>query len=151
MSVSVSAFARRMNDPSLTVSLLFRSILVTFRRIIQAYLTFCAGKTRHARREVFLLKLQYFLSFKYLYSNISEKGKQIINLLIIFNHFYSVISYRRVQKESGELSYIRFGHSLWSANQLPVFNSDLEQLAKFDKFIVWYFFQMYIALDIFRF
>ncbi|CAD1476106.1 unnamed protein product, partial [Heterotrigona itama] len=34
-----------------------------------------------------------------------------------FNNFYPVMSYRRVQEESDYC--IRFGHSLWSANQLP--------------------------------
>ena len=29
------------------------------------------------------------------------------------------MSYRRVQRESDELYCTRFGHSLWSANQLP--------------------------------
>ena len=42
----------------------------------------------------------------------------MINLLLL-NNFYSVISYQRAQKESDELLYKRFGHSLWSVNQLP--------------------------------
>ncbi|CAD1468681.1 unnamed protein product, partial [Heterotrigona itama] len=80
-------------------------------------------------------------------------AKQIINLLLLLSdNFYPVISYRRVQKESGELLYtvwslvmvresvagtrvtsyqrvqkesgellytVVYGHSLWSANQLP--------------------------------
>ncbi|CAD1471976.1 unnamed protein product, partial [Heterotrigona itama] len=43
----------------------------------------------------------------------------IINLLLL-NNFYPVTLYRRTKKESDELLYIRFGHSLRSANQLPV-------------------------------
>ena len=36
-----------------------------------------------------------------------------------FNNFYPVISYRRVQKEKKATNYcIRYGHSLWSANQV---------------------------------
>ena len=36
------------------------------------------------------------------------------------NDFYPVISYRSVQKEKKATNYCtRFGHSLWSANQLP--------------------------------
>ena len=43
----------------------------------------------------------------------------MINLSLL-NNFYPVISYRRVQKEKNATNYcIRFGHSLWSANQLP--------------------------------
>ncbi|CAD1480477.1 unnamed protein product, partial [Heterotrigona itama] len=53
------------------------------------------------------------------YLNITQ-AKQIINLLLLSNNFYPVILYRRVQKESDELLYIWFGHSLWSVNQLPV-------------------------------
>ena len=48
--------------------------------------------------------------FKY---NITQ-AKEIINVLLL-NNFYPVISYRRVQKESDELFYIRFSHSLRSA------------------------------------
>ncbi|KOX77661.1 hypothetical protein WN51_09326 [Melipona quadrifasciata] len=45
--------------------------------------------------------------------------KQAIDLLFL-NNFYPVISYRRVQREKKATNYcIRFGHSLWSANQLP--------------------------------
>ena len=54
-------------------------------------------------------KLQYFLSFKYI-----TQAKRIINLLLLSN-LYPVTSYQRVQKESDELLYIRFGRSLWSA------------------------------------
>ena len=45
-------------------------------------------------------------------------ARQIINLLLPDN-FYPVMSRRRVQKESDELLYTVFGHSLWSASQLP--------------------------------
>ena len=59
----------------------------------------------------FVLKLQYFLSFKYILS--ITRAKQIINLLLLSN-FY------RVQKKKKGTNYgIRLGHSLWSANQLP--------------------------------
>ena len=40
--------------------------------------------------------------------------------LLFLNNFYPVISHRRVQKKKKSTNYcIRFGHSLWSANQLP--------------------------------
>ena len=41
--------------------------------------------------------------------------------LLPLNNFYPVISsYRRVQEKKKATNYcIRFGHSLWSANQLP--------------------------------
>ena len=40
--------------------------------------------------------------------------------LLLFNNFYLVISYRRGQKKKEATNYrIPFGHSLWSANQLP--------------------------------
>ncbi|CAD1469790.1 unnamed protein product, partial [Heterotrigona itama] len=35
------------------------------------------------------------------------------------NNFYPVTSYQRVEKESDEVLGLGFGHSLWSANQLP--------------------------------
>ena len=41
------------------------------------------------------------------------QAKRTINWLLL-NHFYPVV-YRRVQTESGKLSYTRFGRSLWSA------------------------------------
>ena len=41
---------------------------------------------------------------KIIYSSKTKQAKQIINLLL-FNHFYSIISYRRVSKESDELLY----------------------------------------------
>ena len=65
--------------------------------------------------------VENFLSQNYSISSVSStfkynitQAKQIINLLLV-NNFYSVISYRRVQKESGKLFYIRFGRSLRSA------------------------------------
>ena len=40
--------------------------------------------------------------------------------LLFLNNFYGVTLYRRVQKKKKARNYcIRFGHSLWSANQLP--------------------------------
>ena len=44
----------------------------------------------------------------------------MINLLLL-NHFYPVMSYEKSskEKESDEWLYIWFGHSLWSAIQLP--------------------------------
>ena len=54
-------------------------------------------------RELFVSKLQYFHSFKYI-SSITQ-AKQIINLLLL-NNFYPVIYDIRVQKESDELLYI---------------------------------------------
>ncbi|KOX80801.1 hypothetical protein WN51_03863 [Melipona quadrifasciata] len=49
----------------------------------------------------------------------SFKAKQMTSLLP-FNNFYPVILYRRVQKKKKARNCcIRFGHSLWSANQLP--------------------------------
>ena len=45
--------------------------------------------------------------------------KQMITSLLLLNNFYLVM-YRRVQKKKKATNYcIRFGHSLWSANQLP--------------------------------
>ena len=44
-------------------------------------------------------------TFKY------NSGNSMINLLLLLNHFYPVMSYRPVRKESDG-----FGHSLWSAN-----------------------------------
>ena len=36
--------------------------------------------------------------------------------LLLLNNFYTVMSYRRVQKKKKATNYcIRFGHSLWSA------------------------------------
>ena len=40
--------------------------------------------------------------------------------LLLLNNFYPVTSYRRVLKKMKATNYcVRFGHSLWSANQLP--------------------------------
>ena len=38
-------------------------------------------------------------------SNITQKAKQITNLLLLSNNFYSMISYRRDEKENDELLY----------------------------------------------
>ena len=46
------------------------------------------------------------------------KTKQIINLLLL-NNFYSVISYRRVEKDSDELLYTVWSLVMVRANQLP--------------------------------
>ena len=68
-------------------------------------LTSCAGFSR----ELFVPKLQYFLSFflsTFKYNPAKANTKFITS---------PVISYRRVQEESGELFHTRFGHSLRSA------------------------------------
>ena len=64
----------------------------------------------HARLRIFCPKIATFSQFL-VYLNITQ-AKQIINLLLL-NHFYPVMSYRRVQKESDE--FIVYGRSLWSA------------------------------------
>ena len=43
-------------------------------------------------------------------------GKTNIISLLLFNHFYPVISHRRVQKEKKATNCIRLGRSLWSAS-----------------------------------
>ncbi|KOX76748.1 hypothetical protein WN51_11105 [Melipona quadrifasciata] len=50
-----------------------------------------------------------------------DKGKSWESGLILLNNFLSsdIIPTSSKEKESDELSYTRFGHSLWSANQLP--------------------------------
>ena len=70
-------------------------------------LTSCTGTSR-----IFCPKLPHFLSFKYV-----TQAKQMSVLLL--NNFCPVISHRRVQKEKKTTNYC-CGHSLWSANQLPV-------------------------------
>ncbi|CAD1470226.1 unnamed protein product, partial [Heterotrigona itama] len=50
------------------------------------------------------------------------QAKRIISLLLLSSNFYPVILYRRIQKKKKKKTTnycIRFGHSLWSANQLP--------------------------------
>ena len=64
------------------------------------WLTSCARMTCHARREFFCPKIATFSQFQ-VYLSITQT-KQIINLLLV-NHFYPVISYRRVQRGSEEL------------------------------------------------
>ena len=56
---------------------------------------------------IFCPKIAIFSQFQ-VHSNITQKATQIINLLL-FNNFYPVISYRRVQKESDKLLY-----TVWS-------------------------------------
>ena len=76
-------------------------------------LTFCAGTMCHACREFFVSKLQYFLSFSEVYSNIIEKAKQIINALLL-NSFYRVLSYRRLTRKRRIIVYglvTRYGPS----------------------------------------
>ena len=66
---------------------------------------------------IFCLKIAIFSKFQVYLS--TTQAKQIINLLLL-NNFYPVISYQRLQKEKKATKYCtRFGHSLWSANQLP--------------------------------
>ena len=48
-------------------------------------LTSCAGTIRHARREFLCSKIAIFSQFQ-VYSNIIQKAKHIINLLL-FNNF----------------------------------------------------------------
>ena len=73
-------------------------------------LTSCAGTTCHARRKHLAQNCNILsvLSIYYTTSGILKtQAKQIMNLLVIF-----------IQYPVYELLYIRFGHSLWSANQL---------------------------------
>ena len=66
--------------------------------------------------ENFLSQIATFPQF-YVYLNVIQ-AKQMISLLLL-NNFFSVISYQQVQKKKKVTNYcIRFGHSLWSANQL---------------------------------
>ena len=98
---------------------------------------------RHARRECFAPNCNIFsvLSIfecnpgktndKFIISMISSLllyiiyyYKFIISItsLLLFNHFYPAMSYRRIQKKEKATNYFCtrvFGHSLWSANQLP--------------------------------
>ncbi|CAD1481295.1 unnamed protein product, partial [Heterotrigona itama] len=52
------------------------------------------------------------------YLNITQL-KQMINLLLLSNNFYPVIYYTDEFQKKATNYCIRFGHSLWSANQLP--------------------------------
>ena len=72
-----------------------------------------AGMTCHARREFFVSKIVIFPQSQ-VYSSKTKRAIQIINLLLL-NNFYPVITYRRVQKESGRVVVYGLGHSLWSA------------------------------------
>ena len=67
---------------------------------------------------IFSPKIAIFPQFQ-VYSNIIQKAKQIINLLLV-NNFYPVISYTDEFKKKAMNYCIRFGHSLWSVNQLRV-------------------------------
>ena len=62
----------------------------------------------------------------------------MINLLLL-NNFYPVIWYRRVRRKKKATNYcIRFGRSLWSANQLPAHVENfLPQIATFPQFYVY--------------
>ena len=72
----------------------------------------CELQIEVTRREFFRPKIAIFPQF-WVYSNYNPKDETNCN------NFYSAISYRRVRQESDELLYVRFGHSLWSASQLP--------------------------------
>ena len=63
---------------------------------------------------IFCPKIATFSQFQ-VYYNVTQ-AKQMTSLLL-FDNFYPVTSYRRVQKEKKATNYcVRFGHSLWSAN-----------------------------------
>ena len=66
---------------------------------------FCSQIVIFSQFQVYLIK-----------AKIGKTNNKSIAFSIIF---YPAISYRRVQKESDELSYTVCGHSLWSASQLP--------------------------------
>ena len=51
---------------------------------------------RHAPSRIFCSKIAIFSQLR-VYSNITQKAEQTINLLLVSN-FYPVISYRRVEK-----------------------------------------------------
>ncbi|CAD1476379.1 unnamed protein product, partial [Heterotrigona itama] len=58
-------------------------------------------------------------------------AKQIINLLLVSNNFYSVVLYRRYYLKRKRQNYcIQFGHSLWSANELPA--QEVNEISKTD-------------------
>ena len=81
-------------------------------------LTFCALEWRATQCwEFFIRKIAIFSQFQ-VYLNITQ-AKQIVNLLLLSNNFYPVISYRSDIKKRRIICCIRFRHSLWSANQLP--------------------------------
>ena len=63
---------------------------------------------------IFYLKFSQFQ----VYLNVTQ-AKQMTSLLLL-NSFYPMISHRRAQTKKKATNYcIWFGHSLWSANQLP--------------------------------
>ena len=78
-------------------------------------ITSCAGMTRHARRGFFVTNCDIF-SVSSMFKCVTQ-AKQMTSLLLL-NHFYPAMSYRRVREErKATNSCIRFGRSLWSANQ----------------------------------
>ena len=85
--------------------------------------------TCHARREFSATFSQFQV-----YWNVTQ-AKQMTSLLLL-NNFYRVTSYRRVEKKRKATNHcIRFGHSLWSANQLPaqgVWSLNKSQIALLD-------------------
>ena len=71
----------------------------------RSFVNFLRWKDVPRTSRIFCPKIAIFPQFQ-VYSNITQKAKQIINLLLL-NNFYLVISYRRVEKESDELLYTR--------------------------------------------
>ena len=66
---------------------------------------------------IFCPKIAIFSQFQ-VYLGITQ-AKQIINLLLL-NNFYPMISYDTDEFKKKVTNYcVRFGRSLWSANQLP--------------------------------
>ena len=66
---------------------------------------------------IFCPKIAVFSQFQ-VYLKITQ-AKRVTDLLRL-NNFYPVMSYRRVRmKKKATNCCVRFGHSLWSANQLP--------------------------------
>ena len=121
MEMSDDAHSDFQRDTTVCLLLFFPSGLLLFysrfysmarqRRAICAPVNLLALKRRcHARREFFCCKIAISSRFQVYPGKINNK---LVELL--FDHFYPVISCRRVQEESDELLYIRFGHSLRSA------------------------------------
>ena len=75
-----------------------------YSKVTEPLLTSCSGTTCHARRESFCPNNCNIFSvlsvFKY---NAGKTNNKFVKLLL--NNFYSVISYRRVRKESDKLLY----------------------------------------------
>ncbi|CAD1469708.1 unnamed protein product, partial [Heterotrigona itama] len=76
------------------------------------------------------LNVENFLSQNYNISSVLNmtQTKQIIDLLLLSNNFYPMISYRFKKKKVNYCT--RFGHSLWSANQLPAQGVKMTPLLK---------------------